>query len=147
MKQREFDSNKQYASEVLAILLQSSSANQQALVDADGIELLLQVWPACRHLPGLPADHAIFPMQLCSPRMMCWIIAAACSPCLRYKSWQMVNLAQAIVSNNSDYLPCVLAWLPCMCNCPNGPAAALLQHWVPPAGNCSLQKSGPSNRG
>ena len=43
VRQREFDSNKQYASEVLAILLQSSPVNQQILVDADGIELLLQV--------------------------------------------------------------------------------------------------------
>lgn len=42
VKLREFDSNKQYASELLAILLQGSAANQQALVDADGIELLLQ---------------------------------------------------------------------------------------------------------
>lgn len=46
VKLREFDSNKQYASELLAILLQGSAANQQALVDADGIELLLQVWAA-----------------------------------------------------------------------------------------------------
>lgn len=43
VRPREFDSNKQYASELLSILLQSSAANQQALVDADGIELLLQV--------------------------------------------------------------------------------------------------------
>ena len=48
---REFDSNKQYASELLSILLQSSPANQQALVDADGIELLLQVGTLCICLP------------------------------------------------------------------------------------------------
>ena len=56
VKQREFDSNKQYASEVLAILLQSSPANQQALVDADGIELLLQVRPPIISLPDAMMD-------------------------------------------------------------------------------------------
>ena len=43
VRQREFDSVKQYASEVLAILVQNSTANRKRLVDANGIDILLQV--------------------------------------------------------------------------------------------------------
>lgn len=39
---REFDGNKQYASEILAILLQSSTANQRRLGQMNGVDVLLQ---------------------------------------------------------------------------------------------------------
>ncbi|KAK9819671.1 hypothetical protein WJX72_000948 [[Myrmecia] bisecta] len=42
LKVREFDSNKQYVSELLAILLQNSRANQKRLTDANGIDIILQ---------------------------------------------------------------------------------------------------------
>lgn len=42
IKQREFDSNKFYASEILAILLQSSVANQKRLGQLNGVDTLLQ---------------------------------------------------------------------------------------------------------
>lgn len=42
IKVREFDSNKQYASEILAILLQSSSANQKKLGQLNGVDVVLQ---------------------------------------------------------------------------------------------------------
>jgi beta-catenin-like protein 1 len=42
MKLREFDSNKFYASEILAILLQSSEANQKRLGQLNGVDTLLQ---------------------------------------------------------------------------------------------------------
>lgn len=42
LRPREFDSNKQYTAELLAILLQSSTKNQQRLADANGIDVLLQ---------------------------------------------------------------------------------------------------------
>ena len=48
LRRREFDSNKQYTAELLAILLQSSQKNQQRLADANGIDVLLQVLvPLC----------------------------------------------------------------------------------------------------
>ncbi|KAF4626869.1 hypothetical protein G7Y89_g11286 [Cudoniella acicularis] len=40
--------NKQYAAEVLAILLQSSSINQKKLCDLDGVDVLLQILAAYR---------------------------------------------------------------------------------------------------
>jgi beta-catenin-like protein 1 len=40
--------NKQYAAEVLAILLQSSAANQKRLVEIDGVDALLQLASAYR---------------------------------------------------------------------------------------------------
>ena len=43
LRRREFDSNKQYTAELLAILLQSSQKNQQRVADANGIDVLLQV--------------------------------------------------------------------------------------------------------
>ena len=43
LRPREFDSNKQSAAELLAILLQNSPKNQQRLADANGIDALLQV--------------------------------------------------------------------------------------------------------
>ena len=43
---REFDSNKLYASEVLAILLQSSVANQRRVGQLNGVDTLLQVGAA-----------------------------------------------------------------------------------------------------
>ncbi|AES70856.1 hypothetical protein MtrunA17_Chr3g0109531 [Medicago truncatula] len=42
IKVREFDSNKQYASEILAILLQSSTANQKKLGQMNGVDVMLQ---------------------------------------------------------------------------------------------------------
>ncbi|RLN09412.1 hypothetical protein C2845_PM11G21050 [Panicum miliaceum] len=42
LKTREFDANKQYASEILAILLQNSPANQKRLGQINGVDGLLQ---------------------------------------------------------------------------------------------------------
>ncbi|XP_065850693.1 uncharacterized protein [Euphorbia lathyris] len=42
IKVREFDSNKQYASEILAILLQNSTANQKKLGQLNGVDVVLQ---------------------------------------------------------------------------------------------------------
>eukprot|EP01018_Ginkgo_biloba_P030882 Gb_25207 [translate_table: standard] len=42
IKPREFDSNKQYATEILAILLQNSSANQRRLGQLNGVDTVLQ---------------------------------------------------------------------------------------------------------
>lgn len=42
IKVREFDSNKQYASEILAILLQNSAANQKRLGQMNGVDIVLQ---------------------------------------------------------------------------------------------------------
>lgn len=42
IKVREFDSNKQYASEILAILLQNSVANQRRLGQMNGVDVVLQ---------------------------------------------------------------------------------------------------------
>ncbi|KAK9266441.1 hypothetical protein L1049_007438 [Liquidambar formosana] len=42
IKVREFDSNKQYASEILAILLQNSMANQKRLGQMNGVDVVLQ---------------------------------------------------------------------------------------------------------
>ncbi|XP_073038608.1 uncharacterized protein [Primulina eburnea] len=42
IKVREFDSNKQYASEILAILLQNSAANQKRFGGMNGVDTLLQ---------------------------------------------------------------------------------------------------------
>lgn len=42
IKVREFDGNKQYASEILAILLQSSTVNQKRLGQLNGVDALLQ---------------------------------------------------------------------------------------------------------
>ncbi|XP_051139841.1 uncharacterized protein LOC127257452 [Andrographis paniculata] len=42
IKIREFDSNKQYASEILAILLQNSNANQKKFGQMNGVDTLLQ---------------------------------------------------------------------------------------------------------
>lgn len=42
IKLREFDSNKQYASEILAILMQSSTANQRRVGQMNGVDVVLQ---------------------------------------------------------------------------------------------------------
>ncbi|CAN1351692.1 Beta-catenin-like protein 1 [Linum perenne] len=42
IKVREFDGNKQYASEILAILLQNSTANQKKLGQMNGVDAILQ---------------------------------------------------------------------------------------------------------
>ncbi|XP_047322446.1 beta-catenin-like protein 1 [Impatiens glandulifera] len=42
IKIREFDGNKQYASEILAILLQNSTANQKRLGQMNGVDVMLQ---------------------------------------------------------------------------------------------------------
>ncbi|XP_074310701.1 uncharacterized protein LOC141646694 [Silene latifolia] len=42
IKVREFDGNKQYASEILAILLQNSSVNQKRLGQMNGVDVVLQ---------------------------------------------------------------------------------------------------------
>ena len=41
-KKVDVDSNKQYISELLAILMQHSEANQRSLADSNGIEIILQ---------------------------------------------------------------------------------------------------------
>lgn len=43
VKVKEFDPNKQYASEILAILLQGSTANQRRVGQMNGVDMLLQV--------------------------------------------------------------------------------------------------------
>ena len=40
---KDFDSNKQYASQILAILVQSGRDNIMAMVELDGVEILLKV--------------------------------------------------------------------------------------------------------
>nr|POE79242.1 beta-catenin-like protein 1 [Quercus suber] len=42
IKVREFDSNKQYASEILAILLQNSAANQRRVGQMNNVDVVLQ---------------------------------------------------------------------------------------------------------
>ncbi|PKI54441.1 beta-catenin-like protein 1 [Punica granatum] len=42
IRAKEFDSNKQYASEILAILLQNSTANQKKLGQMNGVDVVLQ---------------------------------------------------------------------------------------------------------
>lgn len=42
IKVRDFDSNKQYASEILAILLQNSTVNQRRLGQMNGVDVVLQ---------------------------------------------------------------------------------------------------------
>lgn len=42
IRQKEFDGNKQYASEILAILLQNSKANQKKLGQMNGVDVMLQ---------------------------------------------------------------------------------------------------------
>ncbi|KAL4353549.1 hypothetical protein GQ457_06G017150 [Hibiscus cannabinus] len=44
IKVREFDSNKQYASEILSILLQNSSANQKRLGQMNGVDMFCRLW-------------------------------------------------------------------------------------------------------
>lgn len=43
IKKKEYDSNKQYASEIIAILLQDSRANVLKLGQLDGMDVMLQV--------------------------------------------------------------------------------------------------------
>lgn len=43
IKKKEYDSNKQYASEIMAILLQDSRANVLKLGQLDGMDVMLQV--------------------------------------------------------------------------------------------------------
>lgn len=43
IKRKEYDSNKQYASEIMAILLQDSRANVLKLGELDGMDVMLQV--------------------------------------------------------------------------------------------------------
>lgn len=45
LKPREFDSNKESAGSLLALLLQTHPPNAQALADINGIDALLQVHP------------------------------------------------------------------------------------------------------
>ena len=47
LKPREFDSNKEAAGSLLAVLLQTHPPNAQALADINGIDALLQVHPWC----------------------------------------------------------------------------------------------------
>ena len=42
LKTREFEGNKQYVAELLAILLQTSTENQRRVAAANGIDILLQ---------------------------------------------------------------------------------------------------------
>ena len=52
-KKAEVDSNKQYMSELLAILMQHSEANQRSLADANGIEIILQAIAAYKNRRAL----------------------------------------------------------------------------------------------
>ena len=47
LKPREFDSNKEAAGSLLALLLQTHPPNAQALADINGVDALLQVHPWC----------------------------------------------------------------------------------------------------
>ena len=56
LKPREFDSNKEAAGSLLALLLQTHPPNAQALADINGIDALLQVHPWC----SPPGSCAVF---------------------------------------------------------------------------------------
>lgn len=45
--QKEYDSNKQYASEIMAILLQQGRENVMKLAELDGMETMLKVLSVC----------------------------------------------------------------------------------------------------
>ncbi len=49
-----YDSNKQYASEILSILLQESRDNRLRLAEMDGMDALLKVLSVCRSLLTCP---------------------------------------------------------------------------------------------
>lgn len=57
-KVREFDGNKQYASEMLAILLQGSTANQKRLGAMNGVDALLQAVAAYKSRDPRSPDEA-----------------------------------------------------------------------------------------
>ena len=83
VKQREFDSVKQYASEVLAILVQNTPANRKRLVQANGIDILLQVsCSVCLHsrhgrkvepvkVPCIARQQQHLAMQRCMQNVLC----------------------------------------------------------------------------
>ena len=52
LKTREFEGNKQYVAELLAILLQTSSKNQRRVAAANGIDILLQALAPYRSAPS-----------------------------------------------------------------------------------------------
>ena len=73
VKQREFDSVKQYASEVLAILVQNTPANRRRLVQANGIDILLQV--GCEHeLVPLDKGSLLSPTAQSSAGAVCTLL-------------------------------------------------------------------------
>lgn len=47
MLAKSHDSNRQYASEILSILLHNSSANAEKLLQADGVDSLLRIVSVC----------------------------------------------------------------------------------------------------
>nr|GMC91396.1 beta-catenin-like protein 1 [Ipomoea batatas]GMC96877.1 beta-catenin-like protein 1 [Ipomoea batatas] len=57
LKVKEFDSNKQYASEILAILLQNSSANQKRLGQMNGVDAILQAVAAYKSKDPKTSDE------------------------------------------------------------------------------------------
>lgn len=74
LKPREFDSNKEAAGSLLALLLQTHPPNAQALADINGIDALLQVHPVVLHLlgpVGLRPTSIVPPC--CSDAFMCFL--------------------------------------------------------------------------
>nr|GMC94785.1 beta-catenin-like protein 1 [Ipomoea batatas] len=57
LKVKEFDSNKQYASEILAILLQNSNANQKRLGQMNGVDAILQAVAAYKSKDPKTSDE------------------------------------------------------------------------------------------
>lgn len=57
LKVKEFDSNKQYASEILAILLQNSTANQKRLGQMNGVDAILQAVAAYKSKDPKTSDE------------------------------------------------------------------------------------------
>lgn len=61
---KEYDSNKQYASEILAILMQDSRTNVMRMAELDGLETMLKVLFVSR--PGSPTfGFTCFPLCCC----------------------------------------------------------------------------------
>ena len=170
VRQREFDSVKQYASEVLAILVQDSSANRKRLVDGNGIDVLLQAWPAVGFLNVLAC--AACASQHCTSNLLGYITHAP-PPSSSQPGPVLLHLASVLLGCSSAYpmswlwecgLPGVglLTWsyrLPpsapaqnnpiCVRICPVWTRASGSGSYVPclttcVAGSGSLQESGPS---
>ena len=82
VRQREVDSVKHYASEVLAILVQNSTANRKRLVDGNGIDTLLQVCSAtaCQTLQRPLSACFRCACHAAGQSMLCVCGLGTCSP-------------------------------------------------------------------